>query len=119
MRNLNLQTSLESPDRANIRVVAGGFALGLLLLMANALTPRDGETVAIVASPFTSLQASSRLVARSGGAFEDVALSGRILLARSSDAGFIRRLYANGALLVFNPRFVAGCRPKPSTSSTV
>lgn len=119
MRKPPLESSIKSQDCPNIGVVAGGFALGLVLLTVNALMPREGETVGVLAWPFTSQQATSHLVAQSGGAFEDVALSGRIVLAHSYEPGFIRRLYANGAVLVFNPRFLAGCRTLPSSSSKV
>lgn len=112
-------SSVASSGRLSLGRVAGGFLLGLVLLMANGLVPRNGETVAVLASPFAPPQTSSRLVAISGGAFEDVALAGRIVLTRSDDPGFIRTLYANGAVLVFNPRFLAGCRPQPSSSPKV
>lgn len=94
----------------NKPVVAGCFALCLLGLSVTALAPRQGESVAVLTSPFAAANTSSLVVARSGGLFEDLALSGHIMLARSSDPNFIDRLYDNGALLVFNPRILAACR---------
>ena len=119
MRTLPTSISVAPGNHPNIGLVMSGFALGLVLLTANGLAPRNGETVAVLASPFAPPQTTSRLVAISGGTFEDVALAGRIMLTRSDDPGFVRRLYANGAVLVFNPRFLAGCRTPPPSSPKV
>jgi len=89
--------------------IIGITILFLGLIFAVYLSPQPGQTVAVVALPMNGVSAS-RVVARAGGDFQDMAFSGRILLARSSSPQFITRLYANGAVLVFNPRILTGCR---------
>ncbi|MDC7683154.1 hypothetical protein PQU92_07685 [Asticcacaulis sp. BYS171W] len=100
-----------SPRRPNACAVAGGFGLCLLLLIANGLAPRPGKSVAVLTLPLSSVAETGLVVARAGGQFEDAALSGRIIVARSDDPHFIDRLYTQGAVLVFNPGILAGCRP--------
>ncbi|ESQ81327.1 hypothetical protein AEYBE204_03015 [Asticcacaulis sp. YBE204] len=95
-------------------MVTGGFALCLLGLVVNGLSPQPGDSVAVLASPFAPPQTTGHVVARSGGWFEATTLSGHIVVARSTDRQFINTLYTNGAWLVFNPRVLTGCRPNPS-----
>lgn len=81
----------------------------LLLSFGVYLTPRDGQTVAVLASSYDKTSAAE-IIAQADGLIEDSAFGGRIILARAQTPQFIRRLYAHGAVLVFNPRVLAGCK---------
>jgi hypothetical protein len=95
----------------DFRWVGAAFALFLLMGLMVYASPRSGGSVAVIASPFAKNLTSAAIVVRAGGAFEDSALHGQIIIARSDNPRFISALYASGAFFVFNPRLLAGCRP--------
>jgi hypothetical protein len=69
-----------------------------------------GTSVAIFAAPGSALAAA---VAAEGG-LVDV---GRVIVvARFDDPGFVRRLYAEGAILVLDARMAGGCTGLPPKS---
>jgi hypothetical protein len=75
---------------------------GVLIGLSFAAGP--GRPLAIVTLPGRGLD----VVARAGGSYEG--FGGPLAITRSGDAGFVRRLYAAGALLVIDARVVIACR---------
>jgi hypothetical protein len=74
---------------------------GVLLVLA--FTAPAGQPLAIVTLPGRGLE----VAAASGGSYES--LGGPIIVTRSSEAGFVRRLYGAGALLVIDARVILAC----------
>ena len=62
-----------------------------------------GRLVAVIGEPATAVTA----VTRAGGRI--VEIHGSVVLARSPDGGFARRLYRAGASVVLEGRVAAGC----------
>jgi hypothetical protein len=87
------------------------FTLAVVVtLLLCEIMPRPAGTVAILSTGPANGALAMEIVARSGGTFEEISSVAHIVLARSDDPDFVSRLYANGALLVFNPGMLAGCR---------
>lgn len=68
-----------------------------------------GETVAVLASSLRDPTGAYELVALAGGAIVGTSALPGLVLARSDDPAFVRRLYAAGALLVLDPHVTGGC----------
>jgi|EndMetStandDraft_5_1072996.scaffolds.fasta_scaffold896556_1 hypothetical protein len=85
----------------------GMLALVLLawtgILIALTFTATPGQPLAIVALPGRGLE----VAAAAGGSFES--LGGPVVVTRSTEAGFVRRLYGAGALMVIDARIVLAC----------
>jgi hypothetical protein len=86
----------------------GMLALALLawigILIGLAFTAGPGKPLAIVTLPGRGLE----VVAAAGGSYES--LGGPLVITRSAEAGFVRRLYGAGALIVIDARLVPSCR---------
>lgn len=86
----------------------GMLALALLawtgVLIGMAFTAEPGKPLAIVTLPGRGLE----VVAAAGGSYES--LGGPLVITRSAEAGFVRRLYGAGALMVIDARLVLSCR---------
>jgi len=100
----------DQKSRPNAGLIAMMSVLFLLLTLFVGLTPRTGEDFAVLVPADMPAATGAAIVHRSGGSFLNAAWQGRILIARSDDPRFMSKLYANGALFVFSPRVVAGCR---------
>lgn len=72
-------------------------------LLALTFTAPPGQPLAIVTLPGRGLD----VVASADGSFEG--FGGPIVVTRSKEAGFVRRLYAAGALMVIDARVVLAC----------
>jgi hypothetical protein len=87
---------------------AGMLALVLLawtgVLLGLAFTAGPGQPLAVVTLPGHGLE----VAAAAGGSYES--LGGAVIITRSQQAGFIRRLYGAGALMVIDARVVLTCR---------
>ena len=93
-------------------------AFCLLGPIALALSPRDGEAVAVLAMPWPGANASAT-VAAADGRLLDLAANQRLAIAIDASPDFVWRLYAAGALLVLDARAAAFCFPAaPDTSRT-
>jgi hypothetical protein len=96
--------------RINALQIAVIACLFLTVSLGVCTLPRKGDDVAVLV-PFNKNPAfAAAIVLKSGGTFRDAAWQGHVLIVRSDDPHFTSKLYANGALLVFNPRVIAGCR---------
>jgi hypothetical protein len=76
--------------------------------IALALSPRDGEAVAVLAMPWPGASASAT-VAAADGRLLDLAGNQLLAIAIGGSPDFIARLYAAGALLVIDARAAALC----------
>jgi hypothetical protein len=85
----------------------GMLALALLawsgILLALTFTAPPGQPLAIVTLPGRGLD----VVAAADGSFEG--FGGPAVITRSTEAGFVHRLYAAGALMVIDARVVLAC----------
>jgi hypothetical protein len=88
---------------------AGIFLVGLLLLGAAKLDPAGSEQVAVLLWPGASLTEATAVVGQAGGAVVRAGAFDSIVVAHSADRGFVRKLYAAGALLVANPAILGAC----------
>ena len=91
-------------------LISIAFAAGCLLApIALALSPREGEAVAVIAAPWSPISAAF-IVATADGRLLDAA---NTLVAVGIDAApdFTPRLYAAGALLVIDAKTAALCLP--------
>jgi hypothetical protein len=79
------------------------LSIWVLILLAMPFVGPSGRMVAVVGSRDAALAS----VRRAGGAL--VAMRGKVVLARSNDPKFVRRLYAAGAPLVLEGRLAEGC----------
>ena len=92
-------------------VLAFTFAAFCLLgPIALALSPRDGEAVAVLAVPWWGANASAT-VAAADGRLLDLAANQLLAIAIDGSPDFVSRLYAAGALLVVDARAAAFCFP--------
>jgi hypothetical protein len=100
-------------------VLAFSFAAFCLLgPIALALSPRDGEAVAVLARPWSAANASATVTAADGRLL-DLAANQLLAIAIDASPGFVSRLYAAGALLVIDARAAAFClRPQSSQIRT-
>jgi hypothetical protein len=73
------------------------------VLLALTFTAPPGQPLAIVTLPGRALE----VVAAADGSFEG--FGGPAVITRSKEAGFVRRLYAAGALMVIDARIVLAC----------
>jgi hypothetical protein len=73
------------------------------LLLALTFTAPPGQPLAIVTLPSRALE----VVATAGGSYEST--GGPLVITRSGETGFVRRLYAAGALMVIDARVVLAC----------
>ncbi|MCF4128174.1 hypothetical protein [Methylobacterium sp. SyP6R] len=86
----------------------------LLLLLAPLLVvavPRS-EAVAVLGRPGSGIAEAAGIVAAAGGVLVRTGAAG-LVVARSSEAGFVGRLYGAGAWLVLDPVVAGGCGPGP------
>ena len=85
----------------------GMLALVLLawsgVLLALTFSAPPGQPLAIVTLPGRGLD----VVAAADGSFEG--FGGPAIITRSKEAGFVRRLYGAGALMVIDARVVLAC----------
>ncbi|TGD94284.1 hypothetical protein [Methylobacterium nonmethylotrophicum] len=94
--------------RARLRDGAGLLLLLLTPLLVVAL-PRS-ETVAVLGRPGGGARDAVAIVAAAGGTLLRAGGAG-LVVARSDEAGFVRRLYGAGAWLVLDPAVAGGCDP--------
>jgi hypothetical protein len=73
------------------------------VLLALTFTVPPGRPLAIMTLPGRGLD----VVAAADGSFEG--FGGPAVITRSNEAGFVRRLYAAGALMVIDARIVLAC----------
>lgn len=90
----------------SLRLV-GGFCLALagwlVVLAALAFATPIGGKIAVVAPPDTAVAT----VVAAGGRL--LSANGMVVIARFDQPGFVRRLYAEGAMLVIDARDAGGC----------
>jgi hypothetical protein len=96
-----------------LAVIFAGFCL--LGPIALALSPRDGEAVAVLAMPWPGANASAT-VAAADGRLLDLAANRLVAIAVDGSPGFVSRLYAAGALLVIDARAATFCL-RPATDN--
>ncbi|HEY7386425.1 MAG TPA: hypothetical protein VH743_22410 [Beijerinckiaceae bacterium] len=84
--------------------------LCLLGPLALALSPRDGEAVAVLAMPWPGASASAT-VAAADGRLLDLVANQLLAIAVDDSPEFVSRLYGAGALLVIDARAAAFCFP--------
>lgn len=104
----NVQTKL---DLAKL-LLPYSFML-LVCMMLGFAFPTPGSEVAVVTSPFTKKN-SAHLVIATNGQLVNVSNWSFISVAKSEDPKFISRLYAGGALFVFNAHLVSDCLQQQS-----
>lgn len=97
--------TINSAARATAQV-ALVFGLWGLVLLAMPFVGPTGRQVAVVGES----NAAVHIIAAAGGRIVEVRRGAT--LARGDDAGFVRRLYANGARAVIEGRIAAGCFAK-------
>lgn len=85
-------------------IVLAGWTV---LMAAVTFSIAPGTSVAIFAAPGSALAAA---VAAEGGLVD---VGHVIVIARFDDPGFVRRLYAEGALLVLDARMAGACTGLP------
>jgi hypothetical protein len=78
--------------------------------------PRSAQ-VAVVGAPLQDGGAVFALVARAGGAVVRGGGTANVVVAESSEPGFVWRLYREGAWLVLDPLVAGGCDPTPTRGS--
>ena len=100
-------------------ILAIAFSLVCLFApIALALSPRDGEAVAVIATPWSGLSAPM-IVAAADGRLLDAAANHLVAVGIDASSDFASRLYAAGALLVLDARTAAFClRPSSGTRLT-
>ena len=89
------------------------FLLALAAPVAARIAPIGDAPVAILAPALDGGATAARVVAAAGGTLVEVARGGMMVIARSDAPGFVRRLYAAGALLVVTAE-VGACGPSRS-----
>jgi hypothetical protein len=90
----------------------GKYVLGALAVLSvwtmflagMAFVSAAGSNVAVFAPPGRAAE----VAVAAGGSLEE--FSSMLAITRSDEAGFVGRLYSNGAFLVIDARVVAGCR---------
>lgn len=105
-------------DRPDIRTIAAFAGLSLGLCLMAELSPKSDQPVAVVAWPWREANEASLAVVRAGGAIGTAAAGGHIVVARGNAPEFIDGLYAHGAGLVFNARWLGGCAERVSDNTT-
>ncbi len=96
----------KSERRKNALEIAVTAAACVVSVAALAMSPgAEGTYGVLVRGGFTA----SDVITAAGGSVLSVSSGGTVALARSSNPAFIWHLYRNGAGLVFNPLFAAGC----------
>lgn len=89
------------------RFVAIYFGSACLLMVVAALQPGDSGKIAVFASPWSD--AAPDIIARAGGRIVSTDSSGWIAISDVDDKGFVRRLYASGAVFVASSILVQAC----------
>lgn len=94
-------------------------AILLLVSLAAAgvigLAPRRGQQqVTVIAPPWFALAQTADVVGRAGGALVDVGQFSNIIIAHSTDPGFVSALYRQGAMLVIDSSVLRGCLGLPA-----
>ena len=103
--------------RDAILVIAFSSAC-LFAPIALALSPRDGEAVAVIAAPWSGASAP-QIIAAADGRLLDAAANHLVAIGIDASPGFAPRLYAAGALLVLDARAAAFClRRRAGISNT-
>jgi hypothetical protein len=96
-KTAGLMNAIETALTAAVCLAAvGGLAMSPGAERSYGILVRSGYTAADV-------------IAAAGGSVISISASGAVALARSDDPAFVWHLYVNGAGLVFNPLFAAGC----------
>lgn len=98
---------------------SGGLTCKILLnalviaaaLFITVAAPAGKGPVAVFAAPWAANAAE--IVAQAGGRLVAAGRSPRIIIAISTDEGFVRRLYQAGAILVTDPKNAIGCHFQP------
>lgn len=87
-------------------------ALLSVVLLTTYFSPRAGDDVAVMVWPLSAHGRAAQVVSQAGGQLVDGARLPFIVVARGGPANLSARLYAAGALLVFDPGISAGCFTK-------
>lgn len=88
-----------------------GLVLLLLAPLLVVAVPRS-EAVAVLGRPGGGIAEAAAIVTAAGGTLVRAGAAG-LVVARSSEAGFVGRLYGAGAWLVLDPVVAGGCGPGP------
>ena len=89
--------------------------LSLVGVTVAGLAPRDPSgQVAVIAPPWYGFDETAALVAGVEGAIVEEGGFGNVLIAQSTEPGFVRRLYGAGAWLVLDPMVLRGCGIVPA-----
>src|SRR3954467_5983367 len=94
-------------------IVIGAFAVaGTALALRAALRPRDPQAgVAVVFAPWTSAGDAIVRATAAGASILRLGVLPSIVVVSPSDAGYVDRVLAEGALLVIDPQVLAACAP--------
>lgn len=101
-----------APDVLKFRTVSVFFLAAAVAVFAVAFSPRgplSAGDVAVVVWPWSPPSRAVEVIARAGGDLVAGARWPFVMMARSSDAAFVDRLYAAGAVVIFRPGVLAGC----------
>ena len=106
-RPLSLRQIRASLTSALSALAYFSFVIAMLGLMWFA--PRAHQNVAVLVSPFAAPSVATEVAAQAQAEVIDRSRWPNLLIVRQHAPDTVRRLYASGAWLVFNPNAVAGC----------
>ncbi|KMO36527.1 hypothetical protein VQ02_15195 [Methylobacterium variabile] len=95
---------------AHFRLRDGAGLVLLLLAPFLVVAVPHSDTVAVLGRPGGGVAGAAAIVAAAGGRLLGTGATG-LVVARSDEAGFVRRLYGAGAWLVLDPAVAGGCGP--------
>src|SRR5690606_26126499 len=105
-----LSEAARSEAGPDIKIVASAALRFLLIMAVVSVWPRGQEDVAVVVMPFSSRTHAVHVVSAAGGQLVGAGRVPTIVIARADhirpEKGFVRRLYASGALFVFDAGIV-------------
>jgi hypothetical protein len=87
--------------------------------VAGSLPRADDTRFAVITPPWYGLAEAAELVGRAGGAVVDAGGLPNVIIAQSSDSGFVGALYRQGAWLVTHPLAPGGCLGIARNTSTL
>jgi|SRR4051812_36207833 hypothetical protein len=95
------------------RIVILGFVIaGSALVLRTGLRPRDPLAgAAVVFAPWTSAGDALGRATAAGASIVRIGAIPSIVVVSPSDAGYVDRVLAEGALLVLDPQVLAACAP--------
>jgi hypothetical protein len=89
--------------------------LAPVLIILIGLWPKSGRAMAVVVSPFGEPSTAMQVVVKAGGMLVAGSPFENLVFARSTEPDFVKKLYADGAWLVFDAP--AGCLPEANNKA--